>query len=287
MWNRPWISVKKSQTVFNNLDLAGRFNVLCLVSRQTRREAREVFFERNLWALEICLQKGESGEICARLNSIDLMRSRWGDDVIGRLRDVRLYLVGNERATFPAMSEPLHKLVRLWNGGNLRRLVVDWSAEPHQRYSRGKILLRQPKYGWVKRKEDGKRDSSMSYQRWIFAQVERTIEPLCNSQLPLLERVSVTGCVTDAWAEWLEEAIKADVVSEPQFVCPTGADRRVSAPSNFGLYDGFFYQSAVRHGLVEPGVPIFRGFLEAESRKPWGSTEKNVLVQLLDSLYVS
>jgi hypothetical protein len=107
--------------------------------------------------------------------------------------------------------------------------------------------------------------------------VERTIEPLRNLQLPALEHVIV------GWAEWMAEAIKADVatVAEPEFVLISPNSRSIQRSTYLGswvkvhheIFDGEQYDVAVRGGLVDPETPVFQGFLEAERGKTYEGTE--------------
>jgi hypothetical protein len=122
----------KATAVLNNPELASQFGVLCHVSRQTRWDAKEVFFYFNAWVLELDIRKKSSifpwafgKETYTRFNSIDLMDSKFGCDVdLGRLRDVQLHLVGHEKSTHKVIKEELKRLIPVLNNeGNFRRLI--------------------------------------------------------------------------------------------------------------------------------------------------------------------
>jgi hypothetical protein len=111
----------------NNANMATQFHVLCSVSKQTRADAREIFFAANKWCLEISFRRRLACKtLYMHLNTLDLIARNWGGDVIPRFKDVVLHLEsgsGDTDATIAMLTES-ERLVLLPRGWKIEKFEI-------------------------------------------------------------------------------------------------------------------------------------------------------------------
>jgi hypothetical protein len=228
---QPKISERIFKPSLSDAALAYNFNTLAAVSKATREEAQQIFFERNTWHLELSLwrekiwERDSFGRVTVHrrftlgpymgINTATFIQKLWGKQALLRLRDIILQVRGTDLEAEEEMKIAIHELVGILNqGANLKKLSVKW--QDHYALSgywcgTGRIQSAQL-IAASSRKDDGTRDvpighpSAWGTKQW--ATRERILEPL--KELRGLEKVVVMGCVTDEWAEELKQCMESD-----------------------------------------------------------------------------
>ena len=175
---------QRVNSTLNNSALATQFHILCSVSKQTRAEAREIFFTKNKSFIEVVLRTGPEKTLYTHLNTLDLITRNWGYDVLSRFKDVFLHLEFNRKDEEAGreIKTQLERLVFHSRGWKMQKLRIGWDdsktshgteSHPKQVYRRCARLRsahreRIPKY----------LERHGLFEMWHRAQHERILDPL-------------------------------------------------------------------------------------------------------------
>lgn len=207
----PWILRDDG---YGSVPHARQFQILSQVSKSMREEARNVFFGKNQWYLELQIArekiwerspnqhpmkwKTTRGEIVST-STISFIQETWGERALGFMQNVQLCIYGRDSEIEETVlsvewrnSYILDKLVGMCGTARLKAVA---------------------KIRTTSRREDGTRREPIKYESW--PKDERILESL--KELRGLHQAVVFGCVTDQWALWLEKCMKSDEAILPDF----------------------------------------------------------------------
>lgn len=201
------------------LALKSDFSTLCLVSKQMRSDARNIFFARNKWVLHST----------SSFDAIKWVLKYWGKEALCCMTDVRIELQSMTGIEMAYKSlENFTNAVR--NSHSLRNLSVQWISSPraivppgpsHPAYSNHSPhvpqIIREP---GIERNCDGGRgrntEPALSWktpglglgaERLEWAERELLLQPLLD--LRGIKWARIEGTVTESWAQHLEITMTA------------------------------------------------------------------------------
>jgi hypothetical protein len=151
------------------------------------------------------------------INSVETIVKNWGVEAMHQMRSIEIHVQGHNQHANEATKEALSNAVKILKGGNVSKLMVKWEGlYTLQGIWCGNGMQDVLEEIWQSaRREDGSRNTQGKIvESWALS--ERILEPVLEMR-PVPE-VAVVGCVTDQWAEWLEQYLKSDYENIPEFV---------------------------------------------------------------------
>lgn len=196
--------------------LHANFSSLCLVSKEIRYEARDIFFSKNKWVLHCT----------SSYDAIQWVLNHWGQDALCRMTDLRLEVQAHQYYMVP-FYESLTKFVdAVKEKHSLQSLSVEWiasggalqCARPSGNNWSPHVVLVDRDYGLERNseggrgrenweEEDGSPWDGPDSEELDWAEREIILHPL--QSLRGARQVRIEGTVTEAWAEYLEMAMSA------------------------------------------------------------------------------
>jgi hypothetical protein len=227
---------------------------LCLVSKQVRDETVKIFFGCNKWVLHVA----------KKMNSIDWMIKKWGEESLRRIKILRIEIesvgIGDDWFIHKGL-ERFVDVVR--EGAQLHILSIHWkhawrhlstacykSYIPHaswlgpSRRARKIVGAREPWLDEGSGTDDNVRSASEEwYAGWPAK--EMVLTPL--QELRGLNG-SVEGYVTEEWALWLEDCMRANKGKEPGEFAGKGKTNEVAQMLKRASSDKEFFDMLVEAG---------------------------------------